>query len=100
VLHVGDVPETDLTSWELRVFGAVAEERRLSWDDLRALPEARIVCDIHCVTKWTKLDTQWSGVRFQDVMALVEVDPAADTVIAHAEGDFVRWFAGRARSQA
>jgi DMSO/TMAO reductase YedYZ molybdopterin-dependent catalytic subunit len=88
VLHVGEVPVTDLSSWDLRLFGAVAQERRLSWEELRALPEAQLVCDIHCVTKWTKLDTQWSGVRFRDVMALVDVDPAADTVIAHAEGDY------------
>jgi len=88
VLHVGEVPETDLRSWQLRLFGAVAEERRFTWDELRALPEATVDCDIHCVTKWTKLDTRWSGVRFRDVMALVEVDPAADTVIAHAEADY------------
>ncbi len=88
VLHVGDVPVTDLASWDLRLFGAVAQERRLSWDELRALPEAQVVCDIHCVTKWTKLDTEWSGVRFRDVMAVVDVDPAADTVIAHADGDY------------
>jgi DMSO/TMAO reductase YedYZ molybdopterin-dependent catalytic subunit len=88
VLHVGDVPDTDLATWDLRLFGAVAQERRLSWDELRALAEVSVECDIHCVTKWTKLDTHWTGVRFRDVMALVEVDPAADTVLAHAEGDY------------
>ena len=88
VLHVGDVPATDLSTWDLRLFGAVAQEQRLTWDELRAVPEVEIECDIHCVTKWTKLDTHWTGVRFRDVMALVDVDPAADTVIAHAEGDY------------
>jgi DMSO/TMAO reductase YedYZ molybdopterin-dependent catalytic subunit len=88
VLHVGDVPASDLSTWDLRLFGAVAQERRLTWDELRALPETSVECDIHCVTKWTKLDTRWSGVRFRDVMGLVDVDPAADTVIAHAEGDY------------
>jgi DMSO/TMAO reductase YedYZ molybdopterin-dependent catalytic subunit len=88
VLHLGDVPATDLATWDLRLFGAVREERRLMWDDLRSLPETEVVCDIHCVTKWTKLDTAWRGVRFTDVMGLVEVDPAADTVIAHAEGEY------------
>jgi DMSO/TMAO reductase YedYZ molybdopterin-dependent catalytic subunit len=88
VLHVGDVPETDLGTWDLHLFGTVAPERRLTWDALRALPEAQVTCDIHCVTKWSKLDTAWSGVRFRDVMALVDVDPAADTVIAHAENDY------------
>ena len=88
VLHVGDVPTTDLATWDLRLFGAVARERRLSWDELRALPHTEVECDIHCVTKWTKLDTRWTGARFRDVMALVEVDSAADTVLAHAEGDY------------
>jgi DMSO/TMAO reductase YedYZ molybdopterin-dependent catalytic subunit len=85
VLHVGDVPETDVATWDLHLFGAVREERRLSWDQLHALPVSDVVCDIHCVTKWSKLDTRWRGVRFEDVMALVDVDPAADTVVAHAE---------------
>jgi DMSO/TMAO reductase YedYZ molybdopterin-dependent catalytic subunit len=88
VLHLGDVPDTDLARWDLRLFGAVREPRTLTWDELRALPETEVACDIHCVTKWTKLDTTWTGVRFRDVMALVDVDPAADTVMAHAEGDY------------
>jgi len=88
VLHVGDVPTTDLSTWDLRLFGAVAREERLTWDALRAMPETDVECDIHCVTKWTKLDTHWTGVRFRDVMASVDVDPNADTVIAHAEGGY------------
>lgn len=89
VLHVGEVPTTDLSTWDLRLFGAVGQDRTLGWDELRGLPEATVECDIHCVTKWTKLDTRWTGVRFRDVMALVDPDPRADTVLAHAEGDYV-----------
>jgi DMSO/TMAO reductase YedYZ molybdopterin-dependent catalytic subunit len=88
VLHLGDVPETDLANWDLRLFGAVREPRTVSWEELRALPETEVACDVHCVTKWTKLDTTWTGVTFRDVMTLVDVDPAADTVMAHAEGDY------------
>ncbi len=86
VLHVGDVPTTDLSTWTLRLFGdAVRAERTLTWDELHQLPEVEVATDIHCVTKWSKFDTRWTGVRFRDVMALVDVDPAADTVVAHAE---------------
>jgi DMSO/TMAO reductase YedYZ molybdopterin-dependent catalytic subunit len=85
VLHVGDVPETDLATWDLQLFGAVREDHRLSWDELHALPVSDVVCDIHCVTKWSKLDTRWRGVRFEDVMNVVDVDRASDTVVAHAE---------------
>ena len=85
VLHVGDVPAFDPATWDLRLFGAVREPRTLSWDEVQALPTADATVDIHCVTKWSKLDTRWRGARFGDVKALVQVDPAADTVVAHAE---------------
>lgn len=85
VLHVGDVPPADLATWDLQLFGAVREERRLSWADVHALPATDVVCDIHCVTKWSKLDMRWRGVRFTDVMALVETAEGVDTVVAHAE---------------
>jgi DMSO/TMAO reductase YedYZ molybdopterin-dependent catalytic subunit len=85
VLHVGEVPAFDPATWSLRVFGLVAEPVTLGWEELRALPETTITTDIHCVTKWSKLDTSWSGTRFTDVLGLVSVDPAADTVVAHAE---------------
>ena len=52
-----------------------AHERTLTWDDLHALPEVEIVTDIHCVTKWSKFDMRWNGVRFRDVLALVDVEP-------------------------
>jgi DMSO/TMAO reductase YedYZ molybdopterin-dependent catalytic subunit len=85
VLHVGDVPRVDLDQWTFRIFGLVREERTLSWPELRALPEADVVVDIHCVTKWSKFDQRWTGVRVRDVMELVDVDPSVTHVLQHAE---------------
>jgi DMSO/TMAO reductase YedYZ molybdopterin-dependent catalytic subunit len=85
VLHVGDVPNIAREQWTLRIFGEVTEERTLSFDELRALPNTDVVVDIHCVTKWSKFDTKWHGVRFRDVMALVEVSPTVTHVVEHAE---------------
>ncbi|MGQ0825316.1 MAG: sulfite oxidase-like oxidoreductase [Actinomycetota bacterium] len=85
VLHVGDVPTVDIASWTLRLFGAVRAERIVTWDELCALPQAEIVADIHCVTRWSKFDTRWTGVRFRDVMALVAVAPNVRHVVQHAE---------------
>lgn len=85
VLHVGDVPNIDRSQWTLQVFGEVAEPRMLTFDDLTALPNVDVVTDIHCVTKWSKFDTKWRGVRFRDVMALVEVAPSVTHVVQHAE---------------
>jgi DMSO/TMAO reductase YedYZ molybdopterin-dependent catalytic subunit len=85
VLHVGDVPDITRERWTLRVFGEVANERTLTFAELAALPNVDVVVDIHCVTKWSKFDTKWHGVRFRDVMALVEVAPTVTHVVEHAE---------------
>src|ERR687889_743854 len=68
VLHAGSVPKIDPTTWELRVLGLVREPLRLSLDELRAIGEADVVADIHCVTRWTKLDMRWRGVRARDLI--------------------------------
>src|ERR1044072_162930 len=62
VLTVGRNPDYDLKTWDLRVCGAVEREFTLSWDELMALPQKEITTDIHCVTRWSKLDTVWRGV--------------------------------------
>ena len=59
VLHYGSVPQIDLDSWDFRVFGLVETPLRLNWQELRSLPEHTQTVDIHCVTRWSKLDTTW-----------------------------------------
>src|SRR3974377_864017 len=68
VLHVGDVPQIDPAQWTLRVFGLVARERTFSWDDLHAMDVVDVVVDIHCVTKWSKFDMRWTGVRVRELL--------------------------------
>jgi DMSO/TMAO reductase YedYZ molybdopterin-dependent catalytic subunit len=85
VLHVGDVPHYDMSTWTLRVFGAVEREVVLSFDELRSLPATAVTTDIHCVTKWSKFDTVWKGVRLRDLYDLAGRSPEAQHVIMHAE---------------
>jgi DMSO/TMAO reductase YedYZ molybdopterin-dependent catalytic subunit len=89
VLHVGDVPTYgDLSTWSLRVFGAVEQPVTLVWDELLALGSVDITVDIHCVTKWSKFDTVWRGVPLDTVLAAAGVDPAATHLIEHAESGY------------
>jgi DMSO/TMAO reductase YedYZ molybdopterin-dependent catalytic subunit len=86
VLHVGDVPDADLAMWSLRVSGLVNHDRTFTWDELHALPVVDIVADIHCVTKWSKFDTRWTGVRVRDVFdACGGTSDHATHVVQHAE---------------
>src|SRR3954462_15817717 len=62
VLTVGPNPDYDLASWDFSIFGEVENELTLSCDELQALPQRELTTDIHCVTRWSKLDTLWVGV--------------------------------------
>jgi DMSO/TMAO reductase YedYZ molybdopterin-dependent catalytic subunit len=85
VLHTGSVPRADLATWDLRIWGEVERPLRLTWDELRALPATEITVDIHCVTRWSRFDTSFRGVRWRELAALVKPRPAARFVVAHAE---------------
>jgi DMSO/TMAO reductase YedYZ molybdopterin-dependent catalytic subunit len=86
VLHYGPTPRyDDLSQWDLRVFGLVEEEKRFSFEDILAMPRAQVAVDIHCVTRWSKFDTGWEGVRF---LNYVELKPEVNFVIAHCEHGF------------
>lgn len=88
ILHEGEVPVYDLANWSLQVTGEVEEELSLTFDDLLALPKSRIVTDIHCVTRWSKYDTEWEGVLFKDFLKLIQLKPDARYVMFHADPDY------------
>lgn len=89
MLTSGPTPRTPLDQW---TFALQHGERLLatwSWAELAALPQTEIEADIHCVTKWTKLDTRWRGVTFDDLLraAGLEVSPTM-FVMAHCDGGY------------
>ena len=88
VLHAGTVPDTDLATWDLRVFGEVESPLTLSWDELTALPTREITTDIHCVTRWSRFDTSFKGVHWSELAKVVKPKPSARYVVAHAEQEF------------
>ncbi|HEY7523929.1 MAG TPA: sulfite oxidase-like oxidoreductase [Candidatus Limnocylindrales bacterium] len=85
VLHYGSVPHSDLATWDFRVWGEVDAPFTLTWPQFRELPRKTVHTDIHCVTRWTKLDTDWEGVPIQEILGLAQVRPAARFVVAHSE---------------
>ncbi len=88
VLHAGVVPKVDLATWDFTVDGLVGAERTWSWEEFKAMPSSATTADIHCVTKWTKLDTEWSGVPVKDVWDQMDADPSATHVLVKAYHGF------------
>jgi DMSO/TMAO reductase YedYZ molybdopterin-dependent catalytic subunit len=68
VLSAGPTPRTPLLEWTFDIRGAVDDARSWTWDEFTALPAEDVTTDIHCVTKWSKLDTHWKGVSVDTLL--------------------------------
>src|SRR3954469_12638326 len=72
VLSAGPTPHTPLDQWTFSIEGEIDAPRSWTWEGFRALPSERVTKDIHCVTKWSKLDTDWEGVSVDTLLDGVE----------------------------
>jgi DMSO/TMAO reductase YedYZ molybdopterin-dependent catalytic subunit len=90
VLHYGPVPPFDPATWDFRVWGEVEQERHWSWEEFQALPRTKLRMDIHCVTRWSKFDTEWEGVSVRGLLqaGLIALKPSARFVLQHCEYGF------------
>ncbi|GHO87660.1 sulfite oxidase-like oxidoreductase [Dictyobacter formicarum] len=86
VLSAGPTPHTPLAHWDFSLLGEVKQPKRWTWDAFRDLPHETITKDIHCVTKWSKLDTHWEGVSVDTLLEQVEYD--AHYVVAFSDGGY------------
>jgi DMSO/TMAO reductase YedYZ molybdopterin-dependent catalytic subunit len=86
VLSAGPTPHTPLDAWSFTVRGSVDSPVSWSWNEFQALPHETFTVDIHCVTKWSKLDTTWSGVALD---TLLDAAPSeAAHVLAFCDGGY------------
>ena len=90
VLHHGGVPKVDphAPGWTLKVFGLVAEPYELTYAQIRAMPAVQVVCDIHCVTHWSRLNNTFTGVPTRAIIERARPLPEAGFVMCHSEAGF------------
>ena len=86
VLSAGPTPRTPLDRWDFAVEGEIDAPHRWTWEGFLALPAETVTKDIHCVTKWTKLDTTWRGVSVDTLLDGVETSAAHLT--AYCDGGY------------
>src|SRR5712691_8058339 len=86
VLSAGPTPKIPLSEWTFVLEGEVDEPKRWTWAEFQLLQNQEFTADIHCVTKWTKLDTRWRGVSVDTVLDGVET--AADYALALSYGGY------------
>ncbi|HLZ56105.1 MAG TPA: sulfite oxidase-like oxidoreductase [Ktedonosporobacter sp.] len=86
VLSAGPTPHTALSTWDFSIQGQVDQPKRWSWDEFQTLPRETVTKDIHCVTKWSKLDTHWAGVSLDTLLGQVQY--TASYMIAFCDGGY------------
>ena len=86
VLSAGPTPHTLLTTWDFSIVEGTDQRKRWTWDEFSALPHETVTADIHCVTKWSKLDTNWEGVSVDTLLA--QIDHDAKYLIAFCDGGY------------
>jgi len=83
VLDLGVQPPLDPAAFRLKVWGEVEKPLDLSWDAYRRLPRVDLLADFHCVTRWSRLELNWSGVHIREILKAARPKPAAKAVMAH-----------------
>jgi len=86
VLSAGPTPHTPLDHWTFSITGEVDNEKHWSWDEFSKLPTENITRDIHCVTKWSKLGTEWQGVSVDTLLGGIET--SAEFAMAYSDGGY------------
>lgn len=87
VLTYGETPTVSTDQWQLQVWGA-AESKTFDWQAMMAMPQTDFTADFHCVTTWSKLDVQWTGIKVTDFMQHVDLTPDAAHVMLHCYGGY------------
>jgi DMSO/TMAO reductase YedYZ molybdopterin-dependent catalytic subunit len=89
VLSAGPTPHTDLESWSFSIYDVDTPLAEWSWPEFEALTQTRVRVDIHCVTKWSKLDTHWQGVTIDTLLDAAGLSPPPTLfAMIHSDGDY------------
>jgi DMSO/TMAO reductase YedYZ molybdopterin-dependent catalytic subunit len=88
VLTYGGTPRFDPRTWTFRCFGLVEQEVVWTWEEFLRLPRMEITSDVHCVTRWSLLDSRWEGVHIRELLKHVRIKPEAIAVMVHADPDY------------
>jgi DMSO/TMAO reductase YedYZ molybdopterin-dependent catalytic subunit len=90
VLHYGSIPRFDEQAWRFQIVGEefIEEPVSFTWEQFQALPRTDVLCDIHCVTTWSKFDNTFSGVLVTDILKHVRFKKDPQFVMVHSYGGY------------
>ncbi len=88
VLSAGPTPRVALEEWSFTINGLVKQPKTWNWAEFQKLFSREFTVDIHCVTKWSKLNTEWKGVSVDTLLEAAQLEPNARFVTAFSDGGY------------
>lgn len=88
ILTYGEEPRVSPEEWRFSLFGLVEEPFTLTYPEFLRLPQVEVVRDFHCVTRWSRLDVAWRGVRVRDLLLRAKPKPQAVAALVHSYGGY------------
>lgn len=83
VYDIRPVPPLDLEGFRLRIEGEVGKPLEFSWEEFLKLPQAEVVADFHCVTRWSVSELRWEGVLARTIIELCRPKAGVEWVMAY-----------------
>ncbi|WP_026102563.1 sulfite oxidase-like oxidoreductase [Pleurocapsa sp. PCC 7319] len=87
VLTYGETPKINTKDWQFKVWG-LAEPKTFTWSDFMSLPQQDFTADFHCVTRWSKLDVQWTGIKVTDFLQEIDLNSKTTHLLQHCYGGY------------
>ena len=87
VLTYGETPQINTKDWQFKVWGLV-EPKIFTWSDFMSLPQHDFTADFHCVTRWSKLDVHWTGIKVTDFLQEIDLKPKSTHILQHCYGGY------------
>lgn len=84
----GEKGSGDAPDWRLTIDGEVLKPVTLTVQQLLELKQIDLICDVHCVTGWSLLDSRWKGIRMRTIMEMVQVKKNAAFAVFEAPGEY------------
>ena len=86
VLSAGPTQRVPTDIWQLSVTTETGQVHRWNWTTFTGLPADTPTVDLHCVTRWSKLATDWRGVALDTL--LEDVETTADYALITSYGGY------------
>ncbi|MBK50235.1 MAG: sulfite oxidase-like oxidoreductase [SAR202 cluster bacterium] len=88
IMTFGSIPDINLDTWELQIYGLIQKPITITWQELQKLPKYNLLSDFHCVTQWSRINDEWEGVLVSTLIKSLNITALSDNIMIHCYGGY------------